>query len=128
MDEFRELSHELRVLNAFIEQRMDYANKESAGPRYGQLELPIYKREILAVQRINKLIELIYKPTPTPEAVMLARSEFETRIYQGQQHVFGLLVVGRINQAGERQAEMDADISAALKAHPNGPYILAMAG
>ena len=60
MEEFTQLSNELAILQDCIDQRIIDANKAITSPEYSRIVSPPYERELLAIYRIKKLIELIY--------------------------------------------------------------------
>ena len=60
MEELTQLSTELTILKDCIDQRIIDAKKEITSPEYSRMVSPPYERELLAIYRINKLIELIY--------------------------------------------------------------------
>jgi len=60
MEEFTQLSTELTILKEYIDQRINHAKKEVTNPTYSRMVSPPYERELLAIYRIKKLIDLIY--------------------------------------------------------------------
>ena len=55
-----QLSNELTTLNEFVKQRALDASKDDLEPEYLRMVTPHYERELIAVTRIQELIQHIY--------------------------------------------------------------------